>query len=158
MEKDKSHLNRIQGIANYQFEEDIGRELFPDGVKITLSKKTGRARHVYLDGKLMATLRPTNGFFSLTINGAQRLSSLIKPPRFRVVVQKDVEEFIREGRNVFARHVVASDQEIRPGEEVIITNEEDEVLAVGRALLTGREMLSFKRGVAVKVRRGSSEG
>jgi len=53
--------------------------------------------------------------------------------------------------------VIRADGEIRPGEEVIVTNEKDEVLAVGRALLRGKEMLSFKRGVAVKTRRGVDE-
>jgi len=154
MEKDTSRLNRIRGIANYQFEGDIGRRLFPDEVKVSLSRRTGRVRHVYLDGALMATLRPTDGFFSLTVDGARRLSSLVRPPRFRVAVQGDVEELIRRGGNVFARHVVTADLDIRVGEEVIVTDDKDGVLAVGRALLTGREMLSFKRGVAVKVRSG----
>jgi len=152
------HLNRIRGVANYQFNADIGQELFPDEVKILISKKTGRIRHVYLDGLLIATLRPTDGLFSLTIDGARRLSSLIKPPRFRVVVREDLEEFARKGENVFAKHVVESDPEIRPKEEVIVADAEDRVLAVGRALLAGREMLSFKRGVAVKVRRGAEDG
>ena len=154
---DISHLNRIRGVANYQFDADIGREFFPDEVKILLSKKTGRVRHVYLDGLLIATLRPTDGLFSLTVDGARRLGSLTKPPRFRVVVRQDVEEFARKGENVFAKHVVDADPEIRPEEEVIVADAEDRVLAVGRALLAGREMLSFKRGVAVKVRRGAEE-
>jgi predicted RNA-binding protein (TIGR00451 family) len=50
-----------------------------------------------------------------------------------------------------------ADQEIRVGEEVIVTGEDDSILAVGKALLTGREMLAFKRGIAVKVRRGIGE-
>ncbi len=155
MEKDIKYLNRIRGIANYQFDKEIGRTFFPDEIEIALSKKTGRIRHIYLNGTLIATLRPTDGLFSLTVNGAKRLSSIIGPFRFRVIVQTEVEKFAKEGRNIFARHVANADIEIRPGEEVIVTNEKDEVLAVGRALLTGREMLSFKRGVAVKTRRGT---
>ena len=154
MEKDILYLNRIRGIANYQFAENIGQVFFPSRVEISVSKRTGRIRHIYLDGALMATLRPTDGLFSLTIDGAMRLCSLVGPSRLRVVVQEDVEEFAKEGRNIFARHVINADVEIRPGEEVIVTNKNDEVLAVGRALLTGREMVSFKRGVAVKTRRG----
>ncbi|MFH0897623.1 MAG: PUA domain-containing protein [Candidatus Bathyarchaeota archaeon] len=157
MEKDTSRLNRIRGIANYQFTENIGRVFFPRKVEISLSKRTGRIRHIYLNGVLIATLRPTDGLFSLTIDGAQRLRSLIKPSGLRVVVQGDVEKFAKEGKNIFARHVINADVEIRPGEEVIVTNEKDEVLAVGRALLTGKEMPSFKRGVAVKTRRGVDE-
>ena len=154
MEKEISNLNRIRGIANYQFPGNVGGCFFPDEAEITLSKKTGRIRHVYLNGILMATLRPTDGFFSLTIDGAKRLSSLVSPHRIRVVVREDVEKFAKDGRNIFARHVINADIEIRPGEEVIITNDRNEVLAIGRAHLTGIEMLSFKRGIAVKTRRG----
>jgi archaeosine-15-forming tRNA-guanine transglycosylase len=32
-----------------------------------------------------------------------------------------------------------------------------EVLAVGKAVLTSREMMTFKRGIAVRVRRGTGE-
>ena len=149
-----TYLDRIRGIANYQFGEDIGRNFFPDGVKISFSKRTGRIRHISFDETLLATLRPKDGFFSLTIEGARRLRSLIAPPRFRAVILEEIEEFARSGRSVFARHVIVADAEIRPGEEVIVTNEEDEVLAVGRALLTGEEILAFKKGVAIKVRRG----
>lgn len=157
MEKDTLFLTRIRGIANYQFDGDVGQSFFPDEVTITRSKRTGRVRHVFLDKVLLVTLRPTNGYFSLTIDGARRLCSLIKPPRFRVVVQSDIEEFVKQGRNVFARHVVSADAHIKPGEEVIVTDEYDTILAVGKAVLTGREMPSFKKGVAVKVRRGVRE-
>lgn len=132
--------------------------MFPDDVEMTHSKRTGRIRLVYLNGELLATLRPMNGFFSLSVAGARRLASILKRPRLRVVVQEDVEGLIAKGRNVFARHVVAADPEIRPREEVIVTSQGDKVLAVGRALLTGEEMLAFKRGVAVKIRRGIEEG
>ncbi|RLI35427.1 pseudouridine synthase, partial [Candidatus Bathyarchaeota archaeon] len=46
--------------------------------------------------------------------------------------------------------------EIRPGDEVAVVNGEDRLLAVGKAVLSGVEMASFKSGAAVKVRRGSS--
>ena len=157
MEKKSAHLNHIRGVANYQFDQNVGTSFFPDEVEISFSHKTGRIRHIYLKKKLLATLRPKDGFFSLTIKGAQQLSSLITPPRFRVVVQKSMEDFAKQGKNVFSRHVISADTEIRPGEEVIVTDERNRVLAVGKALLTGREMLVFKRGVAVKTRRGAGK-
>jgi uncharacterized protein with predicted RNA binding PUA domain len=41
-------------------------------------------------------------------------------------------------------------------DEVIVRDEEEHVVAVGRAFLSAAEMLAFKTGVAVKVRHGSS--
>lgn len=154
MSRGSLDLQRIRGVANYQFGSEIGQKMFPDGVRIAHSRNTGRIKYIYLNRILLATLRPTDGTLSLTIAGARRLMHLVDYPRFRVVVHEDVEGFIVDGRNVFARHVVMADREIRPGEEVVVTNSEDEVLAVGKALLAGREMSAFNRGVAVKVRRG----
>ena len=150
-------LLRIRKTADYQFGKSVGEMLFPDSVAIGFSKKTGRIRHVFLDGKLLATLRPTDGMFSLTIHGAKRMATNLKPLRHWVKVSQDVAPFIAEGRSVFAKHVTDADAEIRPMEEVFVLDEKDGVLAVGRAVLTGHEMKSFKRGVAVKVRRGVEE-
>lgn len=145
-------LQKIRSVADYQFDRGAGLSLFPASVKIRFSPATGRVRHIYLRNKLLATLRPTDGFFGLTVEGGRRLLKAFKPPRFRVVVNDSVEEFIRTGSSVFAKHILMADPDIRPLEEVVVTNSRDETLAVGRALLTGCEMPLFKRGVAVKIR------
>jgi len=100
------------------------------------------------------TLRPTDGLFSLNVEGAKRLLKIVPKPKLRVVIQKEVSPFIRKGGNVFAKHVLEADHELLPKDEVIIVDNDDNILAIGKAVLNGQEMLSFKRGVAVKVRRG----
>ncbi len=150
-------LRKIRSVADYQFGKGIGKIVFPEDVEIARSKGTGRIRYVYLDGKRLVTLRPTNGLFSLSLEGARRIVKGVKPLRMWVRVEKEAEPFIIRGRSVFAKHVVDADEEIRPKEEVIIVDEENEVLATGKSILTGREMKAFKRGVAVKVRRGVAE-
>ena len=150
-------LRKIRSIADYQFGKGVGEKLFPSEVKIVHSKRTGRIRHVHLEGERLATLRPTNGLFSLTIAGAKRITERVKPQRLWVKVREEAEPFVAKGKSVFAKHVIDADEEIRPQEEVIIMNEKDEVLAVGKAILSGREMKAFERGVAVRVRRGMAE-
>jgi predicted RNA-binding protein (TIGR00451 family) len=147
---------RIRKTADYQFGKGVGKVLFPDSARITFSKQTYRIRHVFLDGNLLATLRPTDGMFSLTIHGAKCLAS-IKPLRYYVTVSDDVVSFISRGKSVFAKHIVNVDSEIRPGEEVVVLDEKGTVAAVGRAVLSGKEMRAFKRGVAVRVRKGIGE-
>ena len=157
MREKLSDLQKIRSIGDYQFGKDLGKELFPSDVKIVHSKRTGRIRHVFLGHDRLATLRPTDGLFALTITGAKRLMKSAKPPRLWVRVQEQAEPFVVKGKSVFAKHVVEADEEIRPQEEVIVVNEKNEVVAVGRAILPGREMKAFKRGVAVRVRRGTAE-
>ncbi len=147
-------LRRVRRVADYQFGKGTGIKLFPENVEILYSKRTGRIRYVYLDGKRLATLRPTDGLFSLSIAGAKRIVENACHAKCFVTVRDDVAEFIAEGGDVFAVHVVKADDEIRSKEEVIVIDENGKVLAVGRAALSSDEMKAFKSGVAVKVRRG----
>lgn len=157
MDDQTEALLKIRSIADYQFGKGIGKTLFPENVEISYSKGTGRIRYVYLNGRRLVTLRPTDGLFSLSIEGARRIIDSVEPRRVWVKVQKEAVPFVTKGRSVFARLVVDADEEIRPQEEVIVVGEGWEVLAVGRAILTGREMKAFRRGVAVKVRKGAAE-
>jgi 7-cyano-7-deazaguanine tRNA-ribosyltransferase len=150
-------LQKIRSIADYQFGRDVGIKLFPDTIKIVYSKNTGKIRHIYLGDNLLATLRPTTGQFILTIAGAQRLMQVVNTPRLWVRIEKNAEPFVSSGRSAFAKHVIEADIEIRPQEEVIVINCKDDVLAVGRAILSGTEMKAFKRGIAVCIRHGITE-
>lgn len=150
-------LRRIRSVADYQFGKGVGMALFPENVKIVFSKKTGRIRYVYLEGKRLGTMRPTDGFFSLSIGGAKRIVDSGQPARCFVAVRSDVAKFIADGGDVFAAHVVRADDEVRAKDEIVVLDEEGKVLAVGRAVLSGEEMKAFERGVAVKVRRGCIE-
>jgi len=149
-------LFKLRGVASYQLGRGTGPALFTKETMVVHSSRTGRMRHLYRDGKLVATLRPTDGMLALSLAGAQLL---MKGRSFRniVTVQTDVSDFIKCGRNVFAKHVVHASSTIRPEDEVVVVNERNELLATGRAFLSGEEMLSFRRGVAVKVRHGSSQ-
>ena len=62
---------------------------------------------------------------------------------------------MEKGGDVFAKHVVDADDEIRPMEEVIVLTENGRLLAVGKTLLSAFEMQNFTRGVAVKIRQGT---
>ena len=150
-------LRRIRSVADYQFGKGVGAKLFPENVEIAYSKRTGRIRYIYLNGKRLATLRPTDGLFSLSIKGAKRIAENAGSAKCFVAVQDGISKFIAEGGDVFAVHVVKADCQIRPKDEVIIVDEGGKVLAIGRAVLSGEEMRSFKTGVAVKVRRGCME-
>jgi uncharacterized protein with predicted RNA binding PUA domain len=150
-------LTRIRSTADYQFGKGVGAKLFPEDVNIEYSKATGRIRYVYLNGIRLATLRPTNGLLSLSITAAHTIAENRGSAKCFVTVQNDVSKYIADGGDVFAVHIVAVDEEVRAKDEVIILDENHRVLAVGRALLSADEMLAFKTGVAVKVRRGSAK-
>jgi 7-cyano-7-deazaguanine tRNA-ribosyltransferase len=152
-----TQLRKLIGVANYQFGRNVGNTLFNKETRIECSRRTGRIRHIYTGKRFIATLRPTDGYLALSLHGAELLISKLKEPPNIVFVQTDVSDFIKTGGDVFAKHIIRADENLRPAEEVIVTDENGGLLAVGRAELSGNDMKFFKRGVAVKVRKGIDE-
>ncbi len=153
----ENSLTKVRSIADYQFGKGVGLELFPSNVEIQYSPRTGRIRYINLDGERLATLRPTDGVLSLSIKAAVLMAKKTPFAKCFVTVKNDVSKFIAEGGDVFAVHVVKVDSEVGARDEVIVLDEDGQVLAVGRTLLSSEEMKAFKTGVAVKVRHGSRE-
>ena len=83
---------------------------------------------------------------TLSMMGARRLHALFESPHLRVVASEDAAPFVAKGGNVFAKHVLSVDEEIRAGEEVLVVDSQDRLLATGTAVLAPEEMLQIKRG------------
>ncbi|MFZ2375937.1 MAG: PUA domain-containing protein, partial [Methanothrix sp.] len=83
-----------------------------------------------------------NGNMALSMTGAKRLE-----PLGRYMVK--IGDFLPKG-SLLAPGVVDADEEIRPGDEVIIVGEQ--AFGVGRAKMSGWEMVASRRGVAVEIR------
>ncbi|MEE8167958.1 MAG: tRNA guanosine(15) transglycosylase TgtA [Candidatus Hydrothermarchaeales archaeon] len=140
---------KLRAIADYQFGRGAGKMLIRD-VEVERARN-GRIRRIHSKGELLATLRASDGILVPTAKGAERLLKMTSPKN-RVVVRDDITEFVRDGKSVFAKFVSMCDLKIRPYQEVLVVDKEDALLATGRAILNGREMLAFERGIAVKVR------
>ncbi len=115
------------------------------------SNKTGRIKHVLLNSKIIATLR-TDGGFAFTLDGAELLLKTSKIREHCITIRSDVVEFIKEGRAVFCKHVIIVGSNIKVNSDVIILDEDDGLIAVGKAILPSKMIKEFNRGVAVKVR------
>ena len=150
----KDDVKKVKAIADYQFGVGAGEALFKGNIKIEKSKKTGKIRHIY-DGKvLIVNMRASDSFLILSKEGAKRLHNAMPYPKNRVVVNEDSEPFALEGKSVFCKFVVDCDDDIRSNDEVLIVNEQDKLLAYGKALLGACEIKAFKTGQAIKTRKG----
>jgi len=149
-------LRKVKGISDYQFSPEITDILFKESqnVKMVRSKNTDKIRYIFFEDELLLTLKPTNGLFTLSFLAAKKILKHTDPPRLRVVVLTEVSPYIKKGRNVFCKHVVEADDDLRAMDEVIVVNEEDELLAIGRINIAIPYIRTFERGVAVNVRKG----
>jgi len=131
------------------FGTEVSRYL-PKEIKITYSKRTGRIQHVFLNEKLLCTLR-IDGGLAITPYFAQ---ILLKSKKFKencLEVDEDSKPFVEKGSSVFCKHVVWCGKNILIGADVPVLYK-DTVIAVGRSVLSSRMIKSLKHGVAVKIR------
>ncbi len=122
----------------------------PQEIRITYSKRTGRIQHVFHNEKLLCTLR-IDGGLAITPYFAQ---ILLKSKKFKencLEVDDDSKPFVENGSSVFCKHVVWCGKNILIGADVPVLYK-NTVIAVGRAVLSSRMIISLKRGVAVKIR------
>jgi len=147
-------MMRVRAVADFQFGRGAADALLGGKIEFVKSSNTYRIRNVIRDGKHILSMRAHDGMFSLKVDGGRLLHRAFIPPALRVVVETDTAEFNRQGKNVFAKFVLDCDSELRPGDECLVVDQKDELVAVGRLFMTRGEMLAFERGVAVHVREG----
>lgn len=151
---DRGERERLCTIADYQFGSGAGRALFPaDEALSVVRSSSGRPQQITCgggphDGRRIVSYG-VDGRFTLGIEGGKRLFEALNRPV--VAVGEESVPFVTDGKNAFAKFVRYVDDDVRPGDEVLITCEET-LLAVGQAELSARAMRDFHTGVAVSVR------
>jgi uncharacterized domain 2 len=102
-------------------------------------------------------MRAHDGFLGLNIEGGNRLLQTVKYPANRVVVNEDSAEYNARGYNVFRKFVIDFDPHIIPLNDVLVVDSDDNLLAVGRAMLSGIEMATYRGGMVVSVNHHTRE-
>ena len=131
-------LNELRSVAKYQFGKDAEAMITDDVVA-----KGRYHRTLYSNGKTVALLNRDVGLYTLNLEGGRRLAELGIH-----VVEID---FDLKTNSLFAPGIVNADPSILPKDEVVVVRN-DEVVGVGKAVLTGREMVELRNGIGVKIR------
>ena len=130
-------LRTVRAIADYQFGSGVGEQLIPDHAQI----KSSRSGYwIFVDGVRIAS-SSGYGTISLTLAGA----ALMPPDIYRV----RIDDFLPKG-SVLAPGVIEADPQIRQMDEVIVQG--SMAIGVGRAQMSGPEMVGSSRGLAVDLR------
>src|SRR3972149_11163921 len=91
---------RVHYVRGKGASADLPRE----SLTYVLPPRPGRVRTVWLDRRLIGTLRPDGGV-ALTILGAKLLQGSKAFDENCVTITGEAVEFVSQGRSVFARHV-----------------------------------------------------
>ncbi len=145
---------RVEATAAYQFGPHAATALLEGTIRIETSPRTGRVRTVHANDEHILSRRAYDGLFTLKLAGARRIHEAIDAPRLRIQVQPDSALFNADGKTVFAKFTLACDQSLRPGDECLIVDPDDTLVACGRLTVTPQEALELEHGPAAKVREG----
>ena len=143
------HVQKLKYSLDALFGNGVSKQL-PTDIEMTFSRKTGRMRTVLHKGKLLCTLR-IDGGLAISPYFAQ---ILLKSKIFRescVEINEDAAPFVESGRSVFCKHVIWCGKKVRISADTPVLFK-NQVIAVGKAILSSEMITDFDRGVAVKVR------
>jgi len=138
--RERQH-NTVRAIADYQFGDGAGDVLFGE---LNTTSRYPKLQVRDDDGEQLAVMVPQYGVLAFTLAGARRWVDSDAPTK-----RVEIDGFVPHG-SVLAPGVVDADDEVRVGDEVVV--EGPRAFAVGRAAMSGPEMASSTRGVAVEVR------
>ena len=133
--------NFLRAIAGYQFGEAAGLLFSEEAGKLAVKGRFPKYQ-LFTGKKQLATLVPQYGMLALSLEGAELM---LKSEQYLV----KIDDFLPRG-SILAPGVVQADPRIRPNDEVIVLGQK--ALCVGRAVMSGEEMVKSSRGVAVDVR------
>ena len=144
------HIDRGRMIIDFQFGSGMGSILFPQSMRIKVEGNYPRVQRFFINNAQVATLVPEDGLFALTFLGAEKLVE-----KGFYFVEFDGVKI--EGGTLYCVAVSDADEQIRPQDEVFIVNKDRRILAVGKAVLSGKQMVMAKKGPAVKIRRKNKQ-
>jgi len=143
------NVQKLKHTIDVLFGHGVSKTL-PKDIEIIISKKTGRIRNVNHNGSLLFTPR-TDGGLAITRHCAKLF---LKNKRFRencLEIDAESKPFVEQGRSVFCQHIVSCGKNVRIGSDVPVLYK-NQVVGVGKAVLSTMMILNQQRGVAVKIR------
>ena len=143
----------ICAILDYHFGVGTHKLIDKQTLEIERSRKTGILRRFSDKEGLLGTFRAQDFSIIPSLSFAKRLHNYIKYPKRRVIAAEESIAFVLDNKDLLAKFVTNADPAIRPGEEVLIVDNNDVFLNFGTSVLSTQEMFDFKRGIAVQVRR-----
>jgi archaeosine synthase len=138
--RERQH-NTVKALADYMLGDGAGDDLFAE---VQTTSRYPKLQVRDREGEQLAAMVPQYGVLAFTLAGARHWVESDAPTK-----RVEIDGFVPHG-SVLAPGVVDADADIRVGDEVVI--EGPKAFCVGRAAMSGPEMVESTRGVASEVR------
>ena len=149
-------IELINSVSMLQF----NAPLIADERVVVLNKAPydDRMDEIIVDGEVLGSIRfeldALKWVLLLRVEGARRLfqGRSLSARKGWVILEGGAVKFILGGANLLAPGVLDADPSIQEKDEVVVLDPKGQVVATGRARMSGQRMRERPKGVAVKVR------
>jgi len=150
----REDLNLMRNIIDNEYGNGIGKKLLPDDKIILINKIPwlDRMEEIIVDGYPIGAV-----FFDLTrwrfmpkSEGAKRINCYGGGKR--VLIDEGAVKAIRNGMNIMVGGIKSIDGNVERGDYVIVVSRRGDVVAVGKARFSSREIRRMRNGMAIKVK------
>ncbi|MEA2071901.1 MAG: DUF5591 domain-containing protein [Asgard group archaeon] len=138
-----TEMLKVQLLADYQFGQGVGEKLFP--VTCELQGNSPHPLRIVKNGEHMGVIHPRTGRFNLSLASGELLAEIGKHT-------VTFEGKSLKGSTLFGIGVAEADPSIRPNDPVVIITKDKTVLAVGKALVAGVDMIHPNSGPVVDLK------
>ncbi len=152
-----SEILALARILAYQYHPNVFNAFIEfirsaHNIELCYSPTTGRLRRVYADGTIIASIRASDGHIIPHGKLVELLHKAIPYPYARVAVVREIVPDILRAHTIFCRHVIDVGPDVRAYDEVLVVDEDDNLIGVGRALLSAEQIITSTYGPAVALR------
>lgn len=136
-------MNKINNLVDYQFGKNFHQEFLTENYFL---KEIRKQRYLFVNKQKYASIDSSTGLLQLELLAAEKM----------IKKEKNIVKFADlsfQGSSLYCAGISYADEDILPGDEIILVNKNDELLGVGRANLSGIDMVAYEKGLAVTIRK-----
>jgi len=138
----------ILDIIEYQF----GKEVKEKCKNLDLKIKKGKSRkiEIFSEGEPFLFLNPKFFLFNFSEEFAKILKECKK---FYIKIDKKFLEDIKKTKNIIRKNVVEFTKDFRYGDDIIILDENDNLIAIAKAKMNSFEIENSTYGIIAKIKK-----
>ena len=144
-------LKDLPYILDYIYGRSTHNSIDLGCMKLLISRRTGKVKQLFYDGKLFGTFR-SNGSFAPSLNTYYLMSKNCGFKQNTIVLKKDAITHVVEGSSVFVQNVKQMGGNISVASDVFVLKSNRDLIGIGRSTISCKQIERFKSGLCVKNR------
>jgi len=138
----------ILDIIEYQFGKEVRKSC--ENLDLKIKKGKSRKIEIYLKEKPFLFLNPKFFLFNISEEFAKNLK---ENKKLYIKINKNFLEDIKKTKNIIRKNIIEFSKDFRYGDDVIILDENDNLIAIAKAKMNSFEIENSTYGIIAKIKK-----